>query len=92
MATPLYALSNIISSGIATIESTYTKHGLTFPSTEEPFQPNHLDKNEELSKTINHVIAAAAQLIALIKPAPLVAVENACSVGGHIYRDMHFSH
>jgi len=84
MSTPLCALSNILSSGISTIESTYAKHGATFPSIDQPFQPGPLDEDETLSETIDHVIAAATQLITLVKPAPRAAVENALSVGDHI--------
>jgi hypothetical protein len=77
MSTPLSALTNIISSGVATIESTYAKHGATFPSIDEPFQPGPLDNDESLGETIDHVIAAAAQLIALVKPPSRSVVENA---------------
>ena len=86
MSTPLSALSTIISTGIFTIESTYAKHGATFPSLDEPFQPGPLDEDEALSTKIDHVIAAAAHLIALIKPAPRAVVENAFSVGDRIGR------
>lgn len=80
MYTPFSAISNILSSGISSIESTYAKHGAAFPSIDEPFQPGPLDEDEDLSKTIDHVIAAAAQLIALIKPVPRAAVEHALAV------------
>jgi hypothetical protein len=80
MSTPLSALSNILSSGIATIESTYAKHGATFPSMDDLFQPAPFEEDEALCQTINHVIAAASQLIALVKPAPRTAIETACSV------------
>jgi hypothetical protein len=86
MPTPLSALSDILSSGIAKIESSYAKHGATFPSIDEPFKPGPLDDDEALSETIDHVIAAAAQLIALVKPAPRAAIENAFSVGDLICR------
>jgi hypothetical protein len=86
MSTPLSALSNILSSGIAAIESTYAKHGATFPSMDEPFQPGLLEEDEMLCQTIDHVIAAASQLIALVKPAPRTVVEGACSVSDYICR------
>jgi hypothetical protein len=60
MSTPLSALSNILSSGIATIESTYAKHGATFPSMDELFQPAPFEEDEALCQTIDHVIAAAS--------------------------------
>jgi hypothetical protein len=80
MCTPLSALSNILSSGIATIESTYAIHGATFPSIDEPFQPAPFEEDEALCETINHVVAAASQLIALVRPAPCTTVETAFSV------------
>jgi hypothetical protein len=87
MSTPLSALSNIISSGIAAIESTYARHGgSTFPSMDEPFQPGLLEEDEMLCQTIDHVIAAASQLIALVKPAPRTVFEGACSVSDYICR------
>jgi hypothetical protein len=80
MASPLNALSNILSSGIATIESTYAEHGATFPNADEPFKPGLLDHDRKLTETINHVIAAASQLIALIKPVQRTIVESSLSV------------
>jgi hypothetical protein len=84
MATPLSALSKLISSGIVTIESTYAKHGADFPSIDEPFQPGPLDGDEALRETVDIVISAAAQLIASIKPAPRTMIENACLVRGPV--------
>jgi hypothetical protein len=80
MSTPLSALSNILSSGIVTIESTYAKHGATFPSMDELFQPAPFEVDEALCQTIDHVIAAASQLISFVRPAPRTAVEAALSV------------
>jgi hypothetical protein len=85
MSTPLSALSSIISSGIATIESTYANHGTSFPSMDEPFQPGPLDEDESLCATIDYVTAAAAQLIALIKPTPLAVFASATSVCNRCY-------
>jgi len=53
MSTPLRALSNILSSGIVTIQSTYAKHGATFPSLDEPFQPGSFEEDEMLCQTID---------------------------------------
>jgi hypothetical protein len=63
MSSPLTALSQIISSGINTIEATYATHGATFPSIDEPFQPPAFN-DPALVHPTNLVIAAAAQLIA----------------------------
>ena len=87
MSTPLSALSNILSSGIATIESTYAKHGTTFPSIDEPFRPAPFEDDEALCRTIDHVIAAAAQLIALVKPPPRTVTESSLLVGVRVYID-----
>jgi hypothetical protein len=82
MATPLGALSNLLSSGIAKIETTYAKHGVTFPSIDEPFHPGPLDGDEALSETVDLVIATAAQLVALVKPPPRTLAESGMSVSG----------
>ena len=87
MSTPLSALSSILSSGIATIESTYAKHGATFPSIDEPFRPAPFEDDEALCQTIDHVIAAAAQLIALVKPPPRTVTESSLLVGVRVYID-----
>jgi hypothetical protein len=83
MASPLSALSGILSSGIATIESTYAAHGIVFPSLDEPFQPGPLDMDTKLLETIDLVIAAASHLIALVKPAPRTILESSFSVSYH---------
>jgi hypothetical protein len=86
MATPLSALSNLLSSGIATIEATYAKHGATFPSIDEPFRPGPLDGDESLCETIDLVISAASQLIALVKPPPRSIVESGFLVSNYVCR------
>ena len=91
MSTPLSALSNILSSGIATIESTYAKHGATFPSLNDPFQPGPLDDHRVLCDTVDDVIAAAVQLIALIKPVPNATVENGLSVSDDVCKGVFLS-
>jgi hypothetical protein len=86
MASPLSALSNLLSSGIAEIETTYAKHEVTFPSIDEPFHPGPLDGDEALNETVDLVIAAAAQLVALVKPPPRTLAESGMSVSGCGYR------
>jgi hypothetical protein len=76
---PLSALSNILSSGIATIESVYAKHGTNFPSLDEPFRPVTFE-DDLLTQTIDHVISAAAQLIMTVKPPQRSLVESSLSV------------
>jgi hypothetical protein len=84
MSTQLAALSNILSSGIAAIESKYSQHGISFPSLSEPFKPGPLDDDAVLAETIDHVVAAAAHLIALVKPAPRTVAEAALPVSSYI--------
>lgn len=67
MSTPLSAISTILSSGIANIESAYVQRGVPFPSLDEPFRPSEFDDGA-LMETTNLVLAAAAQLIAMLKP------------------------
>jgi hypothetical protein len=79
MASPLPALSQIIASGISTIESIYGSHGATFPSLDEPFQtPSFCDPALELP--IKLVMAAAAQLIASLAPPATTVIHSASSV------------
>jgi hypothetical protein len=73
-----------LSSGVATIESLYAKHRATFPSKDEPFQPGPFDNDVALRETIDRVIAAASQLIAIIRPTPRTAVESAFLVCDHV--------
>jgi hypothetical protein len=80
MASPLSALSSILSSGLATIESTYAKRGATFPSLDEPSNSAAFEDDTKLMETIDHVIAAASQVIALVKPARRTVLEGASSV------------
>jgi len=80
MASPLSALSSILSSGLATIESTYAKRGTTFPSLDEPFDLTAFEDDAKLMETVDHVIAAASQVIALVKPPRRTILEGAFSV------------
>lgn len=79
MISQLSALSEIMSSGIATIEATYAKHGVSFPSLNDPFQPVSFD-DSELMETTNHVISAASQLIAMLKPPHSTILEGGFAV------------
>lgn len=64
---PLRALSNLIVSGVDVIETAYANHQATFPSLDDPFRPPPFD-DRELVESANLVIAAAAQLIACLRP------------------------
>ena len=80
MASPLSALSQIITSGIAAIESTYASHGATFPSLDEPFQPPTFD-DPALVLPTKLVIAAATQLIASLNSPLSTVLDGSSSVG-----------
>ncbi|KAF5386557.1 hypothetical protein D9615_001582 [Tricholomella constricta] len=64
---PLSALLSIISSGVQTLESAYSKDGLAFPSLDDPFRPTPLDQDAALAETRRLIVAAAAQLIATVR-------------------------
>lgn len=83
MSTPLSAISNILSSGIANIECAYVQRGVPFPSLDEPFQPSEFD-DESLMATTNLVLAAAAQLIAMLKPPQQTLGEGGMAVSNPI--------
>lgn len=83
MSTPLSAISSILSSGIANIESAYFQRGVPFPSLDEPFQPCEFD-DESLMETTNLVLAAAAQLIAMLKPPQQTLGEGGMAVSNPI--------
>ncbi|KAI0064197.1 S-adenosyl-L-methionine-dependent methyltransferase [Artomyces pyxidatus] len=72
---PLAALANIISSGVHSLESAYSDHGIQFPSLDEPYSPGPLDDNDAITATTNLIIAAAHQLIAGIR-APIATIND----------------
>ncbi|KAH8998235.1 S-adenosyl-L-methionine-dependent methyltransferase [Lactarius hatsudake] len=65
---PLIALARIISQGVQTLESAYSKKNLSFPSLDEPFKPSPLDDDPDVGNTTRLVIAAAFQIIATVRP------------------------
>lgn len=83
MHSPLSALSAIISSGVADIESAYAAQGATYPSLDEPFRPDPMDAM--VQEAANLVIAAAGQLIATIRPAPVSILNIATGVGVRLF-------
>jgi hypothetical protein len=66
MSDALTALVSIISSNVKDIQSLYQKENIEIPSLDEPFSPNALDDNPQVTKAIKLVTAAAAQLIATL--------------------------
>ncbi|KAF9264311.1 hypothetical protein L218DRAFT_1076549 [Marasmius fiardii PR-910] len=75
MSSPLTALVDIISTGVASIESTYKNQGLCVPALDEPFSPGPLNHDNALQMTIKIVVAAYLQLIATIR-APAETLED----------------
>ncbi|KAI0063777.1 S-adenosyl-L-methionine-dependent methyltransferase [Artomyces pyxidatus] len=67
MTTPLKALADIISSGVQTLESAYSKKGIPFPSLDDPFQPTLLDNEYDVATATNLIVAAAHQIIATVR-------------------------
>jgi hypothetical protein len=65
---PLAALAGIISQGVQTLESAYSKKGVSFPSLDEPFKPGPLDDDPDVGNTTRLVVAAAYQIIATVTP------------------------
>ncbi|THG96712.1 hypothetical protein EW026_g5168 [Hermanssonia centrifuga] len=72
---PLTALANLVSSSIQTLEAAYAKEGLVFPSLDEPFAPSPLDNDQVLAQTTRVLVAAAAQIIATVRP-PMDTIQD----------------
>jgi|SRR5882762_9140818 len=67
MTSPLSALLSIISSGVHTLESTYSQHGSNFPTLDDPYKPDVLEQDPAVVEATRLVVAAAAQLIAAVR-------------------------
>ena len=76
---PLSALSEIISTGLKTIEETYAKHGVPYPSLDEPFRPDTV-QDPAVMASAAAVIAAASQVIATIQMPAFYLIENTLAV------------
>ncbi|KAI0041965.1 S-adenosyl-L-methionine-dependent methyltransferase [Auriscalpium vulgare] len=72
---PLIALAAIISSGVRTLEDAYAQQGHTFPSLNEPFSPGPLDGDKALADTTRLIVAAAHQIIAIVR-APIETFQD----------------
>jgi hypothetical protein len=77
----LSALSALISSGVASIESTYAKNGATPPSLDDPFT-GATPSDMEVVKSAAVVIAAAGQLIATLRLPPNTLIDGVAGVMG----------
>jgi len=67
MASPLSTLVSIISSGVHTLESIYSKHGAEFPSLDDPYKPVAFEEDPDYVESTRLVVAAAAQLLATVR-------------------------
>ena len=80
----LRTLSKIISDGVDKIDQSCTQSQLKFPSLDEPFTPahhaSHLDP--QISEAVSIIVAAAAQITAIVRPAPVSLLTSAAQVCG----------
>jgi hypothetical protein len=68
MACPLTALANIISTEVEVVTKAYSQHGLQFPSLNDPLKPSPLDVDPSLVEHKALIVAAAAQILAMVRP------------------------
>jgi hypothetical protein len=73
----LNAIVNIINTNVTSIQQLYAKHRTPIPSLSEPYKP--LTFEPELTDATNLVVAAATQLIAILRPP---AMNLVAAVGG----------
>lgn len=76
----LGAILDIIKTNVSSIEQTYAKHQIPLPSLNEPFNPLAFD-GSELTDATDLVVAAATQLIAILRPPVMSLVAAVGSVG-----------
>ena len=77
----LAILLNIINANVSSIQQIYAKHGGTLiPSLSEPYKP--LAFEPELVDATNLVVAAATQLVAILRP-PVTSLLAAVGGVGH---------
>jgi hypothetical protein len=75
----LSAILHIIMTNVSSIQQTYAKHQTPVPSLNEPYKP--LAFESELTNATNLAVAAATQLIAILRPpvtSLVVAVGGVC--------------
>jgi len=79
----LRTLSKNISDGVDKIDQSCTRLQFKFPSLDEPFTPanqSHLDP--QISEAVSIIVAAAAQITAIVRPAPVSLLTSAAQVCG----------
>ncbi|KAI0261389.1 S-adenosyl-L-methionine-dependent methyltransferase [Gloeopeniophorella convolvens] len=75
MSDDLTALVGILSQGVQTLQTSYAKQGVSFPSLDDPFKPGALDEDPELNATTRLIVAAAYQIIATVR-SPLETIQD----------------
>lgn len=84
MASPLRQLATLISSSVDTIEREFCANGLSFPALDVPVnvkgQEEALARSTEVAEASRLIVAAAAQLSAMVHPPPLYVIERGITV------------
>lgn len=80
----LRALGNIVAESIRKIEESCSKRDVTLPSLITPFAPESELANDDpvVRQASADIIAAAAQLTALLRPPPVTLMTQAIGVSG----------
>jgi len=80
----LKALANIIQSSVGDIEAAVNANAFTFPSPKTPFsfesEAPHMHPSIQAAGSL--ITSAAAQLMAIVRPAPLVILDVTMQVNG----------
>ncbi|KAI0261394.1 S-adenosyl-L-methionine-dependent methyltransferase [Gloeopeniophorella convolvens] len=63
----LSSLSSLISSNVHKVESAYSSKGIPFPSLDTPYQPGPFDNDPDVLEASRLIVAAAAQLVAMLR-------------------------
>lgn len=79
----IHALLDLIKASVEDIEQVYTTSGQPFPSLDEPFtlESEAIRMSPHVQKASSAIVAAAAQLIACVRPPPFSAMISALQVG-----------
>ena len=87
----LKALSNIIQSSIQQIEEVVTANSFTFPSPDSTFslesEAPHMHPDIQSAGLL--IVSAAAQLMTIVRPAPLTVLDITMQVSLNILRRCH---
>lgn len=89
----LKALAKLVNDSVAEIEKSCTARNVVFPSLSEPFTPESEAARADLAvvEAAGVITAAASQLIALVRPAPLTLFMRSIQVSHVILLRMHIA-